>query len=49
MTIGMLAMFIPWCLLTKPETEYSAFYFMYPFNFTDWMICFAFGLTGVFS
>jgi hypothetical protein len=49
MTIGMLALFIPWCLLTKPENENSAFHFMNAFNFTDWIICIAFGLTGVFS
>ena len=49
MNIGMVAVFLPLCVLTAPADESSAFYFVRDFNYVDWLLFIAFGFCGVFS
>jgi len=49
LTIGMLVVFVPLCMLTTPETESSTFYFMRDFTFTDFFLCIIFGCACVFN
>lgn len=48
MTIAMLAVFLPLCVLSKPDHE-PLLYFTRDFNIADWCICLAFGASGVFT
>ena len=46
LTISLLLVFLPVCYVAKPV---GTFEYMARFNATDWLISFAFGLTGVYS
>lgn len=45
-SIGMLAVFVPACYISKPV---GTFAFFGTFNALDWFIAFSFGFTGVYS
>ena len=46
--LGMFTIFFPWSHFSSPDNQ-NGFSFMNNFNSTDYVICVAFGITGVIS
>lgn len=48
LTVGMLAIFLPLSMISTPEGQ-GTFDFLSNFQFKDWFISIAFGISSVFS